>query len=140
LRAKKLNYSSPICSNKHKTDDNYNAAVSLILQNIENILLFAGTHNERSISNIIHWMMKNRVSKDHPNIWFAQLYGMGDHITFNLAKEKFHAVKYIPFGPLKEVLPYLIRRAEENSSVDSNSKRELELINKEIKRRSIQSR
>ncbi len=140
LRAKKLNYSSPICSNKHKTDDNYNAAVSLILQNIENILLFAGTHNERSISNIIHWMMKNKISKDHPNIWFAQLYGMGDHITFNLAKEKFHAVKYIPFGPLKEVLPYLIRRAEENSSVDSNSKRELELINKEIKRRSIQSR
>ncbi len=140
LRAKKLNYSSPICSNKHKTDDNYDTAVSLILENIENILLFAGTHNERSINNIIHWMMKNRVSKDHPNIWFAQLYGMGDHITFNLAKEKFHAVKYIPFGPLKEVLPYLIRRAEENSSVDSNSKRELELINKEIRRRrSIQS-
>ena len=98
-------------------------------------MLFAGTHNERSINNILYWMKQNKIPKNDPNIWFAQLYGMGDHITFNLAKGKFHAVKYIPFGPLKEVLPYLIRRAEENSSVDSNSKRELELINEEIRRR-----
>ena len=136
IRARKMNYDSPICISKNETDENYDAGISLILKNIRNILLFAGTHNERSINNILYWMKQNKIPKNDPNIWFAQLYGMGDHITFNLAKGKFHAVKYIPFGPLKEVLPYLIRRAEENSSVDSNSKRELELINEEIRRRS----
>ena len=136
IRARKMNYDSPICISKNETDENYDAGISLILKNIRNILLFAGTHNERSINNILYWMKQNKIPKNDPNIWFAQLYGMGDHITFNLAKGKFHAVKYIPFGPLKEVLPYLIRRAEENSSVDSNSKRELELINQEIRRRS----
>ena len=136
IRARKMNYDSPICISKNETDENYDAGISLILKNIRNILLCAGTHNERSINNILYWMKQNKIPKNDPNIWFAQLYGMGDHITFNLAKGKFHAVKYIPFGPLKEVLPYLIRRAEENSSVDSNSKRELELINEEIRRRS----
>ena len=135
IRARKMNYDSPLCVSKNETDANYDAGISLVLKNIENILLFAGTHNERSINNILYWMKQNKIPKNHPNIWFAQLYGMGDHITFNLAKGKFHAVKYIPFGPLKEVLPYLIRRAEENSAVDSNSKRALELINEEIRRR-----
>jgi len=135
LRAQKMNYTSPICVNKSETDKNFDAAISIILKNLKKILLFTGTHNERSINSIIYWMRQNKIPKNHPNIWFAQLFGMGDHITFNLAKRKFRAVKYIPFGPFQEVLPYLIRRAEENSSVDSNSKRELELINKEIKRR-----
>ena len=107
------------------------------IKNLDKILLFVGTHNESSIYKLMDWMQLNKISTNHPNIWFAQLYGMGDHITFNLASEKFRAVKYIPFGPIKEVLPYLIRRAEENSSVDSNSKRELELINKELKRRKV---
>jgi len=137
LRAQKMNYTSPICVNKSATDKNFDAAISIILKDLKKILLFTGTHNEKSINNIIYWMRQNKIPKNHPNIWFAQLFGMGDHITFNLAKRKFHAVKYIPFGPFQEVLPYLIRRAEENSSVDSNSKRELELINTEIKRRRV---
>ncbi|MEE3035174.1 MAG: proline dehydrogenase family protein [Bacteroidota bacterium] len=137
LRAKKMNYKSPICKSKEETDKNFDTAVNLILKNLDKILLFVGTHNESSIYKLMDWMQLNKISTNHPNIWFAQLYGMGDHITFNLASEKFRAVKYIPFGPIKEVLPYLIRRAEENSSVDSNSKRELELINKELKRRKV---
>ncbi len=134
-RAKKNNYLSPICKSKELTDDNYNHGVSFILSNLDLFSLFIGTHNEESIYKIIEIMNSMGINKNDSNIWFGQLYGMSDNITFNLASEGFNVIKYLPYGPIKEVIPYLIRRAEENTSVKGQTSRELELIKKELNRR-----
>ena len=132
---KKNNYLSPICKSKELTDDNFNKGASFILSNLNLFSLFSGTHNEESIYKIIEIMKSKGINEDNSSIWFGQLYGMSDNITFNLASEGFNVIKYLPYGPIKEVIPYLIRRAEENTSVKGQTSRELELIKKELKRR-----
>jgi proline dehydrogenase len=134
-RAKKLNYKSPICSSKHETDINFDNGANYILSNLEYFSLFCGTHNENSIYSIINLMTKNNLKIQNPNIWFGQLFGMSDNISFNLAEKGYNVIKYLPYGPIKEVIPYLIRRAEENTSVKGQTSRELELIKKELVRR-----
>ena len=134
-RAKKYNYKSPICESKHATDTNFNEGANFILSNLDNFSLFCGSHNEKSIYNILDIMKESKMQKNNPKIWFGQLYGMSDNISFNLAEEGYNVIKYLPFGPIKEVIPYLIRRAEENTSVKGQTSRELELIKKELKRR-----
>jgi len=136
-RAKRNNYLSPICRSKELTDKNFNNGVSFILSNLDKFSLFSGTHNEESIYKIINIMKKSKINSDDPNIWFGQLYGMSDNITFNLASEGFNVIKYLPYGPIKEVIPYLIRRADENTSVKGQTSRELDLIRNELKRRSV---
>ena len=134
-RAIKNNYKSPICDSKNLTDTNFNNGASFILSNLNIFSLFSGTHNEESIYKIIDIMKLNNINKNNSKIWFGQLYGMSDNISFNLANKGFNAIKYLPFGPIKEVIPYLIRRAEENTSVAGQTGRELSLIKKEIKNR-----
>jgi len=134
-RAIKNNYKSPICVSKNLTDTNFNNGASFILSNLNIFSLFSGTHNEESIYKIIDIMKLNNINKNNSKIWFGQLYGMSDNISFNLANKGFNAIKYLPFGPIKEVIPYLIRRAEENTSVKGQTSRELELIKTELKRR-----
>ena len=134
-RAKKHNYKSPICESKDATDLNFNEGAKFILSNLDNFSLFCGSHNEKSIYDILDIMKEGKMQKNNPKIWFGQLYGMSDNISFNLAEEGYNVIKYLPFGPIKEVIPYLIRRAEENTSVKGQTSRELQLIKTELKRR-----
>ncbi len=134
-RAKKLNYESPICKSKEETDTNFNNGVKYILSNLDTFNLFCGTHNEESLYKIIDIIESKSLKRDYEKIWLGQLFGMSDHITFNLAREKYNVVKYLPYGPIKKVMPYLIRRAEENTSVKGQTSRELSLIRNEMQRR-----
>tara|TARA_B100001105_G_scaffold118022_1_gene94516 strand:+ start:1034 stop:2164 length:1131 start_codon:yes stop_codon:yes gene_type:complete len=135
IRAKKLNYKTPICESKKASDDNFNSGVKFIISNLDKFNLFCGTHNEESIYKIINMIDQMGIERSSDKIWFGQLFGMSDHITFNLANENYNVVKYLPYGPIKEVMPYLIRRAEENTSVKGQTSRELTLIKNEISRR-----
>ena len=139
IRAKNLGISSPICKNKKATDLNFDKALEHIIDKVHICNLFIGSHNEESIIKATKLMNKYKYKNNHPFIWFSQLYGMADHISFNLALEGYQVVKYVPYGPVKEVIPYLIRRAEENTSVSGQTPRELNLIKKEIRRRKINS-
>jgi proline dehydrogenase len=135
--ANERGWGDPICSSKNATDNNFDQAWKFILENLSNFSLYFGSHNEKSTYAIIAAMAKNQLPNDHPQLWFGQLYGMSDHISFNLAHQGYKASKYLPFGPVRDVLPYLIRRAEENTSVAGQTVRELELLQKERKRRKI---
>ena len=135
IRAKKLNYKTPICESKKVSDDNFNSGVKFIISNLDKFNLFCGTHNEESIYKIINMINQMGMERSSDKIWFGQLFGMSDHITFNLANENYNVVKYLPYGPIKEVMSYLIRRAEENTSVKGQTSRELTLIKNEISRR-----
>ena len=132
-----MGYPSPLCPTKAATDEQFDAALEFIFKNIDHIALFFGSHNEKSAQLILQLMEQYQLPTAHPHIWFGQLYGMSDHITFNLAKGGFQVAKYLPFGPVRDVMPYLIRRAEENTSVVGQTTRELDLISKERKRRKI---
>jgi proline dehydrogenase len=134
-RAKTLGYDSPICKDKKTTDENFNNCQLYILENLEDISIFIGTHNEESTYLALELMESLNISKEDNRVWFGQLYGMSDHISFNLAKNGYNVAKYLPFGPVKDVMPYLIRRAEENTSVAGQTSRELALLKKERKRR-----
>ena len=136
-RALENGYDSPICENKKATDDNFNQTLSYILEHLENISVFIGTHNEASCLLALELMEKYKITKDDNNVWFGQLFGMSDHISFNLAAKGYNVAKYIPFGPVKDVMPYLIRRAEENTSVAGQTSRELALLKTERKRRKL---
>ena len=136
-RAEAMGYKSPICETKEATDTCFNEVLNYILNNLSEIELFIGTHNEESTSLAIHQMKEKKIAKNDSRVWFGQLYGMSDHITFNLAKLGYGVAKYIPFGPVKDVMPYLIRRAEENTSVAGQTSRELSLIKKEKQRRKL---
>ncbi|RED45355.1 L-proline dehydrogenase [Winogradskyella eximia] len=136
-RALDKGYDSPICENKKATDDNFNETLSYILNNLKEISVFIGTHNEASCYLALELMETLNISKQDNNVWFGQLYGMSDHISFNLAAEGYNVAKYIPFGPVKDVMPYLIRRAEENTSVAGQTSRELSLLKAERKRRKL---
>ena len=134
-RAKKMGYEDPICKDKPATDANYNAGLEFVLHHMDRFELFSGTHNEDSNYLLARLIDENNIDRKDPRIWFAQLYGMSDHITYNLAKDGYNVTKYIPYAPVNTVLPYLIRRAEENTSMAGQTGRELTLILKEKKRR-----
>ena len=136
-RAIEKGYDSPICESKLATDTNFNECMTYILKNLDTIALFIGTHNEHSCYMAMELMEELGVEKTDNNVWFGQLYGMSDHISFNLAKQGYNVAKYVPFGPVKDVMPYLIRRAEENTSVAGQTSRELNLIKKERQRRKL---
>jgi len=139
-RAKEMGYKDPIQPNKEATDRDYNAALKFCVENIETIGLFNGTHNEYSNQYLTELMEKHNLKNDDNRIWFSQLYGMSDHISFNLAAKGYNVAKYVPYGPVKHVMPYLLRRAEENTSVKGQTGRELSLILTEEKRRKASKR
>ncbi|MEO5966932.1 MAG: proline dehydrogenase family protein [Ferruginibacter sp.] len=134
-RAKELGYPSPIQKDKISCDKDYDLAIKLCVEKVNFVSFIVASHNENSNLLATQLMEKHGLKNDHPNIYFSQLYGMSDQITFNLAKENYRVSKYLPFGPIKDVIPYLMRRAEENSSVSGQTGRELSLIKKELKRR-----
>lgn len=134
-RAQQLGYPTPICASKEATDLNYDSAVRFMMDNIATMAIFAGTHNEESSYKLMELMSEKGLSNNDARIWFGQLYGMSDNISYNLADAGFNVAKYLPFGPVREVMPYLIRRAEENTSVEGQTSRELMLITTERKRR-----
>ena len=136
-RAEENGYPTPICKSKEATDENYDAAVKYMMEHIDRMAIFAGTHNEESSYLLMDLMQKNNISKNNSKIWFGQLYGMSDNISYNLAANGYNNAKYLPFGPVRDVMPYLIRRAQENTSVAGQTNRELDLIGSERKRRSL---
>lgn len=136
-RAFEMGYKSPICDSKFETDRNFNDTMKYIFEHINDISVFIGTHNEDSNYIAINLMNELNIAKNDNNVWFGQLYGMSDHISFNLAAQGYNVAKYVPFGPVKDVMPYLIRRAEENTSVAGQTSRELNLITQERTRRKL---
>ena len=134
-RAKKYNYISPICKNKEQTDKIFNNSLRFIIENINDFGLFVGSHNEKSNILATELLRKYKIDSNDQRIWFSQLYGMSDNISFTLANSGYNVAKYLPFGPIHEVMPYLMRRLDENSSISSQTNRELQLIKKELKRR-----
>jgi proline dehydrogenase len=136
-RAETLGYPSPIQPDKAATDSDYNLAVKFCIDNIDKISLAVASHNEYSNLYATELLTERKLPLNHPHVHFSQLYGMSDNITFNLARAGCSVSKYLPFGPIADVIPYLMRRAQENSSVSGQTGRELGLIKKEIKRRKI---
>lgn len=136
-RAQKFGYKDPICVNKAATDKMYNDVLTYMVENISDMAIFEGTHNEESSYLLMELIDKYKLEKNDKRIWFGQLFGMSDHISYNLAKLGYNVAKYLPFGPVKDVMPYLIRRAEENTSVAGQTNRELELLKAERLRRKI---
>ncbi len=135
-RAAELNYPSPIQPDKESTDKDYNAAIEFSIDNLDNLFLIVASHNEHSNLYTTQLLEQKNIKLNNNRVHFSQLLGMSDNITFNLAKAGCSVSKYLPFGPLKDVVPYLMRRAQENSSVSGQTGRELQLIKKELKRRS----
>jgi proline dehydrogenase len=134
-RAQEMGYIDPIQPNKEASDRDFDLALMFCVEHIERVAICLGTHNETSSLKLAQQLMDRKISFNHPHIYFAQLLGMSDHISYNLSKDGFNVAKYVPYGPVKEVLPYLIRRAEENTSVEGQTGRELSLIKKELHRR-----
>ena len=137
-RATAMNYQNPIQNSKEDSDRDYNAALDYCLEHINDIAICAGTHNEKSSLHLVELMKKFKVPANDNRAYFSQLLGMSDHISYNLAQAGYNVAKYVPYGPVKDVLPYLIRRAEENTSVKGQTGRELSLIIKEKQRRKKQ--
>jgi proline dehydrogenase len=136
-RAEELGYPSPIQASKENSDIDFDAAVEFCITNMANCNLFVGTHNEKSCYKAAELMQKNNISAKGHQVYFSQLYGMSDNISFNLAHQQYNVSKYLPYGPVHDVIPYLMRRAQENTSVKGQTGRELGLISKELKRRKL---
>ena len=134
-RAAEMNYPDPIQPTKDATDKNYNDAVDFLLENLDRVSFFVGTHNEKSTELVMDKMQERNIAHDDNRIYFGQLYGMSDNITYYLADKNYNVGKYLPYGPVKDVVPYLTRRAQENTSVKGQTGRELGLIQKELDRR-----
>ena len=134
-RALKLKYDIPVFKTKNKSDESFNKSLKICCDNINHISICAGTHNEYSSQLLIDLMKKNNIDKSDPRIYFSQLLGMCDHISYNIAEHGFNTAKYVPYGPIKDVIPYLIRRAEENTSISGQMNRDLSNIISEKKRR-----
>jgi len=134
-RATEMGYQNPIQPSKEATDRDFNAGVKYCLGNLQDMALCCGSHNEESSMLLAQWMEERGIVKNDNRVAFAQLFGMSDHISYNLADAGYNVVKYLPYGPIKEVMPYLLRRAQENTSVKGQTSRELGLILKERKRR-----
>jgi proline dehydrogenase len=135
-RAEEKGYPSPICTDKNATDINYDAAIKYMMDQPK-MALFAGTHNEDSSYLLMSLAKKHNIKENDNRLWFGQLFGMSDHISYNLANQGYNVAKYLPFGPVRDVMPYLIRRAEENTSVAGQTSRELNLLKTERKRRKL---
>ncbi|MGX5817329.1 proline dehydrogenase family protein [Chitinophaga lutea] len=136
-RAEELNYQSPIQPSKEAADEDYDAALRFCADRLEHLGLFIGTHNEESCMLAAVLLHEKGIPHNHPRVSFSQLYGMSDNITFNLAHEGYRVSKYLPYGPVRDVMPYLIRRAQENTSIAGQMGRELGLIREEMKRRKL---
>jgi proline dehydrogenase len=134
-RSREKGYISPIQPDKAATDGDYNAGLAFCITHLDRIALIVASHNEYSNLYAVQLLQEKGLSLGHPHIHFSQLYGMSDNITFNLVKAGCAVSKYLPFGPIRDVIPYLMRRAQENSSVSGQTGRELGLIRKEMKRR-----
>lgn len=134
-RSQDLSYADPINPDKNITDQMYNQATGFCLENLDSLALFAGTHNEQSCYHLAQLTQKMQIPTNDPRLFFGQLYGMSDNITYNLAQAGFNAVKYVPYGTVQDVMPYLFRRARENTAIAGQSNREYELVKKELKRR-----
>ncbi len=136
-RAAEMGYESPIQPDKASTDRDYDAGVAYCIEHLDKLALFVGTHNEQSCLKAAGLMDQKNIQHNHPRVYISQLFGMSDNISFNMAHAGYNVAKYLPYGPVKDVIPYLMRRAQENTSVAGQTGRELTLINKEIKRRKL---
>jgi proline dehydrogenase len=134
-RAKSMGYPSPIHASKAATDQDFDATIAFCLEHLDRVALFAGTHNETSTRLMTEIMAKRGLAPGDDRVTSAQLLSMGDHLTFNLAHAGYNAAKYVPYGPVEAVMPYLFRRVEENSSIKGQATRELQLIERELARR-----
>lgn len=134
-RAEEKGCATPICESKEATDKNYDAGVAYMIAHLDSMSIFAGTHNEDSSYKLMELMEQNGIARNDARVWFGQLYGMSDNISYNLAAHGYNVAKYLPFGPVRDVMPYLIRRAEENTSVAGQTSRELMLLKTERDRR-----
>lgn len=134
-RAAEKGYPSPIQPDKAACDRDYDLAMEWIVDHLDHVSVCAGTHNEDSSAYLVELLTKKGISPADERVWFAQLLGMSDHISYNLANSGYNVAKYVPYGPVKEVMPYLLRRADENTSVKGQTGRELGLIETELKRR-----
>jgi proline dehydrogenase len=134
-RARKLGYRDPTNPTKSATDKEYNKAIKLFIENIDVVELCLATHNEYSCTLMTQYLAEKKLPNNHPHIYFSQLYGMSDHVSFNLAKAGYNVSKYLPYGPVKSTLPYLSRRAEENTAIAGQMSKELEIIVNERNRR-----
>ncbi|MEZ4829383.1 MAG: proline dehydrogenase family protein [Bacteroidia bacterium] len=137
LRAKEMGYTNPMQPDKKSTDRDYDEAIRICLDAVSHVAFCAGTHNESSSRLLAELMDKKSIPHNHPHVWFAQLLGMSDHISFNLAAAGYNVAKYLPYGPVRAVMPYLIRRAEENTSIQGQASREVELLAREVRRRNL---
>ncbi len=138
-RAKEMGYPSPIQPHKNATDKDFNDIIRYFVENVDTISFMVATHNEKSTQLLTTLIEEHGLPHNHPHIYFSQLYGMSDHITYNLAVRGYNVTKYVPYGKVKTMIPYLIRRAEENSSVTGQSSRELSMIKQELKRRRVKT-
>jgi len=136
-RAVEMGYTSPIQPTKQATDADYNSALQFCIDNINDTAFVAGTHNEESCRVLAELLNTNKIAHNHPHVYFSQLLGMSDNLSFNLANSRYNVAKYVPYGPVEAVLPYLFRRAEENTAIAGQMSRELALIAKEKKRRGM---
>jgi len=136
-RAVEMGYQDPIQPDKASSDKDFDAALEFCVTRIDKIAICLGTHNENSSLLLAKRLDELKIPHGNPHVYFAQLLGMSDHISYNLSKQGYNVAKYVPYGPVKEVVPYLIRRAEENTSVKGQTGRELSLIQKELKRRKL---
>ena len=134
-RAEKMNQPSPINDSKSKTDSHYDSALRFCMEHLERISFCCASHNEKSSMLVVNLMKEKNLPNNHPHIFFSQLLGMSDHISYNLASAGYNVSKYVPYGPVRDVIPYLIRRAQENTSVKGQTGRELSLILRERERR-----
>jgi proline dehydrogenase len=132
-------YPSPINDTKEFTDSLYEGALLFCLEHLDRIAFCCASHNEQSTMLVVEKMQEKNISANHPHVYFSQLLGMSDHISYNLASAGYNVSKYVPYGPVRDVLPYLIRRAQENTSVKGQTGRELGLILRERERRSCLS-
>ncbi|MCV6629150.1 MAG: proline dehydrogenase family protein [Flavobacteriaceae bacterium] len=136
-RAHEQGYPNPICESKEATDINFDMGVQYMMDHLQDMSLFAGSHNEESALKLLELMKQKGLVNNDPRVFFGQLYGMSDHISYNLSELGYNVAKYLPYGPVKDVMPYLIRRAEENTSVAGQTGRELSLLKQEKKRRKL---
>ena len=134
-RATRYGYRSPINATKEETDREYDKAVEIFINNIDVVEICVGTHNEASCKLLLKLMAEKELPNDHSHIYFSQLYGMSDNISFNLANAGYNVSKYLPYGPVESTLPYLARRAEENTAIAGQMSKELEIIIQERNRR-----
>ncbi|MEO1434849.1 MAG: proline dehydrogenase family protein [Bacteroidota bacterium] len=139
-RAKKMGYPTPMQPNKAATDTDYNASLNYCIEHYEEIAFCNASHNEESARYMVELIVEKGLPKDHPHLNFCQLLGMSDHLSFNLAEAGFCVAKYMPYGPVRDVIPYLIRRAQENTAVTGDMSRELGFIRTEMRRRGLLKR